>query len=474
MNSLNDVVVNHMHQPWRTFAALINKISTEEPIGKSKRVKRPTKKSIEASARGVVIRETTEMSLTKKKEKVDVTRGKGIELLSQVALTKEAQFEEVRKKSIRDIHKTRPSRSGVVTKTAPSVAKIKPSVTSEGTSVKPGVSDVAEEESSENNEKESDSKHETDESESGSESNHEENEEDEDDKDETKITDKADGDEDERRIILPSTMIKGMKIQRSYKSRRCSYIPHADAKIVSPMDVHVHHEAAATLIEFEFNKILIDKMDKSESYLAAPEHRECYEGLIKSYELDTTIFSTYGKVYSLKRSQKDKDKDEDPFARSDGGLKKMNTNKDVGPTKGPKAKESQSGLSKDDKSLSKSFGKSVQSEEPEFEVAESDMPQDQEKNLGNDDEEPKEKGQNQSWLITLASSAKKPSKTFDELMSTPIDFFAFIMNGLNINNLTQETLLGPVFRHLKGTRSSYAELEYDFEECYKALSEKLD
>ncbi|GJW31448.1 hypothetical protein Tco_0051480 [Tanacetum coccineum] len=238
------------------------------------------------------------------------------------------------------------------------------------------------------------------------------------------------------------------------------------------------YKAAATLIEFELKKILIDKMDKSESYLAAPGHRECYEGLIKSYDLDKTIFSTYGKVYWLKRSQKDKDKDEDPCAGSDRGLKKRKTSKDVEPTKGPKAKESQSGSSKCTKSQSKSFGKSVQSEEPEFKAADSDMPQDQEENLGKEDEEPKDKtpqqGQNQSWLMTLASSAEKPSKTFDELMSTPIDFSAFIMNGLKINNLTQETLLGPAFRLLKGTRSNYAELEYDFEECYKDLSEKLD
>ncbi|GJZ87972.1 hypothetical protein Tco_0659754 [Tanacetum coccineum] len=48
------------------------------------------------------------------------------------------------------------------------------------------------------------------------------------------------------------------------------------------------------------------------------------------------------------------------------------------------------------------------------------------------------------------------------------------MNGLKITNLSQETLLGPAFKLLKGTRSNYAELEYDFEECYKALSEKLD
>ncbi|GJX76580.1 hypothetical protein Tco_0323391 [Tanacetum coccineum] len=66
------------------------------------------------------------------------------------------------------------------------------------------------------------------------------------------------------------------------------------------------------------------------------------------------------------------------------------------------------------KSQSKSSGKSVQSEEPEFEVADSNMPQDQEENPG------------------------------------------------------------PAFKLLKGTRSNYAELEYDFEECYKALSEKLD
>ncbi|GJR99863.1 hypothetical protein Tco_0316372 [Tanacetum coccineum] len=156
------------------------------------------------------------------------------------------------------------------------------------------------------------------------------------------------------------------------------------------------------------------------------------------------------------------------------------------------------------KSQSTSSGKFVHAEEPEFEVADSDMPQDQEVNLGNNDEELKGKvaskwdwftkpkrpqeptdpdwnvgktpqqGPTQSWLMTLASSTDKPSKTFDELMSTPIDFSAYIMNGLKITNLTQETLLGPAFKLLKGTRSNYAELEYDFEECYKALSKKLD
>ncbi|GJY60820.1 hypothetical protein Tco_0461477 [Tanacetum coccineum] len=228
-------------------------VSTKEPTGKSKRVKRPAKKSTQAPARGVVIRETPEMLVSKKKEKVDVVRGKGIELLSQVALTKDAQYEEVQRKSMIDFHKTHPSGSGTVTKPTPSAAIIKPSVTNEGTGVKPGVPDVTKEESSEteveswgndeddsnndqdsrsegsdqdkesdddktqsDNEDESDSEHETDENESCSESDQEEDEEkieddeekeedervktlsnDSDNEDETKIANKAEGDEDE-------------------------------------------------------------------------------------------------------------------------------------------------------------------------------------------------------------------------------------------------------------------------------------
>ncbi|GJT81762.1 hypothetical protein Tco_1056104 [Tanacetum coccineum] len=167
-------------------------VSTEEPTGKSKRVKRPAKKTTKAPARGVVIRETPEIPVSKKKEKVDVTR---------------------------------------VTKTALSATKIKPSVTSEGTSVKPGVLNVTEEESSENNENESNFKHETDENKSGSESDQDENEEDEDDEEEvkdelvktpsndfddeneTKFTDKAEGDVDEEMDYTTSQLYDDVDIR---------------------------------------------------------------------------------------------------------------------------------------------------------------------------------------------------------------------------------------------------------------------
>ncbi|GKB76235.1 hypothetical protein Tco_0943130 [Tanacetum coccineum] len=241
--------------------------------------------------------------------------------------------------------------------------------------------------------------------------------------------------------------------------------------------------------------------------MAAPEHRDCYDGLKKSlsYDLEKDFFFSYD-VYSLKISRKDKDKDEDPSAGSDQGSKKRKLSKDAEPTTDPKMKDSMSGSSKSTKSQPKSSRKSVQSKEPVFEIADSDMPHDQEGNLGDNEDEPRnetasrrdwfrkptppqeptdpnwniskttQEGPTQNWLMTLAASTSpdKSLKDFDELMSTPIDFSRYILNGLKIENLTQEILLGTAFRLLKGTRSNYAELEYNFEECYKALSEKLD
>ncbi|GJU83323.1 hypothetical protein Tco_1285688 [Tanacetum coccineum] len=150
------------------------------------------------------------------------------------------------------------------------------------------------------------------------------------------------------------------------------------------------YEAASTLTEFELKKILLDKMEKSESYLTAAEHQDCYDGLKKSYALDKDFFFSYD-VYSLKRNRKYKDKDEDPSAGSDRGLKKRKLSKDTEPTTKPKKKDSTSGSSKGTKSQLKSSGKSVQSEEPVFEVADSDLPQDQEGNLGDNEDDPRNK-----------------------------------------------------------------------------------
>nr|GEY04797.1 hypothetical protein [Tanacetum cinerariifolium] len=79
----------------------------------------------------------------------------------------------------------------------------------------------------------------------------------------------------------------------------------------------------------------------------------------------------------------------------------------------------------------------------------------------------------QTWISKIAR-AEKPLLSFNEIMSTPIDFSAYVMNHLKIDKLTQEHLVVPTFNLLKGTCKSRVELDYNFEECYKALTDRLD
>nr|GEZ45956.1 hypothetical protein [Tanacetum cinerariifolium] len=149
----------------------------------------------------------------------------------------------------------------------------------------------------------------------------------------------------------------------------------------------------ASLTEFELKKILLDKIQKSKSYRGTLEHRQLYDALIKSYKLDKDIFESYVKTYSLKRDHDDKDQDEDPLAGSYQGLKKRKTRKDAEPPKGSKSKDSTSSSSK--------------------------------------------------GTMSQIDQIEKPPLTFDELMSTHVDFSAYFMNNLKIDNLTQEILKNP-------------------------------
>ncbi|GJZ49437.1 hypothetical protein Tco_0603627, partial [Tanacetum coccineum] len=56
----------------------------------------------------------------------------------------------------------------------------------------------------------------------------------------------------------------------------------------------------------------------------------------------------------------------------------------------------------------------------------------------------------QPWFNQMVSATKDPL-TFNVLMATPIDFSKYVLNGLNIENLTQDILLGHAFNLLKGT-----------------------
>nr|GEU29783.1 retrovirus-related Pol polyprotein from transposon TNT 1-94 [Tanacetum cinerariifolium] len=110
--------------------------------------------------------------------------------------------------------------------------------------------------------------------------------------------------QDERKLYIDSTINESLKnviLAKSYSQPKYTY------------------EATTSLTEFQLRKILLDKIKKSKSYQAAPEHKELYDGLVESYNLDKDLFSSYGNVYSLKRDRDDKDKDEDPSVGLDRG-----------------------------------------------------------------------------------------------------------------------------------------------------------
>ncbi|GJX87015.1 hypothetical protein Tco_0337789 [Tanacetum coccineum] len=174
-------------------------------------------------------------------------------------------------------------------------------------------------------------------------------------------------------------------------------------------------------------------MNENKSFNRNPANHALYHALMESL-IDDENAMDKGVANTIKNHKRqhddDKDDDEDPSARPNQGKK---TNRRT-------TKESESSIKP---STTKETSKVV-----------TDQPE-------------------QPWFNHMVFAVKDPL-TFDELMATPIDFSKYAMNQLKIDHLTQEILVGPVYNLLKGTDTSSIELEYNMEECFKALIDKLD
>ncbi|GKE48782.1 hypothetical protein Tco_1480040, partial [Tanacetum coccineum] len=129
------------------------------------------------------------------------------------------------------------------------------------------------------------------------------------------------------------------------------------------------------------------------------------------------------------------------------------------------------------KSLHKSAGESAHVEEPMHTAKDLEEPAHQEfETRATEDQQlmrPLSLLIVQPWLSNLAQE-EGPRESFYELMDTPLDFSAFKMNRLKVDTLAPELLAGPTFELMKGTCKSLVELEYFFEEVYKATIDQLD
>ncbi|GKC90876.1 hypothetical protein Tco_1151525 [Tanacetum coccineum] len=152
------------------------------------------------------------------------------------------------------------------------------------------------------------------------------------------------------------------------------------------------YAAAALLSKFELTKILMEKMEENKSHLSDDYKSDLYDALVKSYNTNKDLFDTYGELFTLKRSQGDNDKDQDPSAGSDRGIKRWNSSKEAESFKDPRSKEKENKSLASFKGTSRSqhkpSGKSAHAEEPRQTVDDLGVRQNQEFDMGNNDEQP--------------------------------------------------------------------------------------
>nr|GEY71397.1 hypothetical protein [Tanacetum cinerariifolium] len=224
---------------------------------------------------------------------------------------------------------------------------------------------------------------------------------------------------------------------------------------------------AGDLSEMELKKILIEKMEGNKSINRSNKQRNPYKALVEAYESDKIILDTYGDTVTLKRRRDDDvDKDEEPSAGSDRGSKRRREGKEPESASAlnEKATRSAGKSIQGSKSQQTSASESATVEEPMQTTFEMKEPSHPEFEIGADDQP----------IISKLAKQSDSCSSFNELMDTPVDFSAFLMNRLKVDTLTPELLAGPTYKLMKGSCKSLVELEFFLEEVYKATTDQLD
>nr|GEW78221.1 retrovirus-related Pol polyprotein from transposon TNT 1-94 [Tanacetum cinerariifolium] len=195
---------------------------------------------------------------------------------------------------------------------------------------------------------------------------------------------------------------------------------------------------AASLSEFKLKKILIDKIEENQSVNRSDIQKNLYNALVESYNSDKDIFSSYGDVVTLKRGRDDQENDEDPSAGSNRGSKRRRSRKEAdkfahAKKHGQKVDdlEDQShqefNIRNDDETFVR---EALDVDESQWNPSSSPTPDREWYKTKTVDNRPP-----QPWITQMAQATCTQS-SFNEFMATPIDFSAFIINRLKIDNLT--------------------------------------
>ncbi|GJX26899.1 hypothetical protein Tco_0233195 [Tanacetum coccineum] len=479
----------------------LSPILEEDPTKKDKRAKKPAMKFTTMPTLGVVIRDTLGVFVSKKKTPAKDDRCKGIDILSDVTLLKAALLKKDLKKSKNDSHMLHASGSSEEVGSQPKVPnefQDKTNGTDEGTSTKLLVPDVPNYQSESENESWGDSSDDN----NGDDSDHVNDDDDGDSNvdgdDKASDSEKIDSNKDKRDAKMTDAGLDDATQETSYEQVKedahvtltAAYVTQkteADNEVASVLNVKVCHEEPTTqtpslltipitttptptpttkpsttliptlpdfLSLFGFNQ-RVSVLEKDPSQLKQVDYAAQLLVTIKS-QIPAMRY-----IDLVKKSVKDIIKDEVksqlpqilPKELSDFATPVIQSiiSESLENVVFAKSSSQPQSTYKATASLTKfelkkilldkmQKSKSAQAEEPVFEAADTELPHNQGSDLGNTDDQANVEADSRHECII--SQAEKPPR--------------------------------PAYNLLKGTCKSLVELEYHFEECYKAVTDQLD
>nr|GEV61592.1 hypothetical protein [Tanacetum cinerariifolium] len=200
------------------------------------------------------------------------------------------------------------------------------------------------------------------------------------------------------------------------------------------------------------DQLEVEVLTRSSNEAKTSHAKTLYKALIDAYETEKVILDTYGDTVTFKRCRDDEDDDEEPFAGSNRGSKRRRASKEPESSSAPKEKTSDStGKSKEG---SKSHQKSTRSFTKDQPVEEASRLPDWFQKLAKPptpDRDwnktlPAAHGPIQPWISNLARK-EDTRDSFNELVDTPLDFSAFVMNRIKVDTLTPKLLAGQQYPH---------------------------
>ncbi|GKB65570.1 hypothetical protein Tco_0921756 [Tanacetum coccineum] len=114
----------------------------------------------------------------------------------------------------------------------------------------------------------------------------------------------------------------------------------AEVLVRSTNQPQTSYAVASSLSELKLKKILMDKMEENKLIDRSEVQNNLYNALVEAYNTKKDIISTYGDVVTISRGHGDEDKDEEPFAGSNRGIKRRRSSKETESTNEPTHKES--------------------------------------------------------------------------------------------------------------------------------------